>query len=117
MWFIVVLNNITSYALMFTTAPFFDLCGPHRFCIIPTELTPKLVAKAFWIGEVENELRRLELTTEFAFKTDADIDQCMERIDKMRQTSIYHHPSDDCTTECKERGTSLIKLHIVFQIT
>ena len=73
--------------------------------LYPAELTPKLVAKAFWTGEVENELRRLELTTEFAFKTDADIDLCMEMIDRKRQTSIYHHPSSDCTPECKERGT------------
>ena len=53
---------------------------------------------------MENELRRLEMTNEFAFKIDADIERCMEMIDTRRQTSIYHHPSSDCTTECKERG-------------
>ena len=90
---------------MFTTAPFFVYLDLTGFVLSPTELTPKLVAKAFWIGEVESELRRLELTSEFAFKTDADIDLCMEMIDKKRQTSIYHHPSGDCTPECKERGS------------
>ena len=53
---------------------------------------------------MENELQRLEMTNEFAFKIDADIERCMEMIDTRRQTSIYHHPSSDCTTECKERG-------------
>ena len=37
---------------------------------------------------MENELRRLEMTNEFAFKIDADIERCMEMIDTRRQTIV-----------------------------
>ena len=37
-----------------------------------TELSPKVVASAFWRGEVENELGRIEI--DFKFKMDSDYD-------------------------------------------
>ena len=45
-----------------------------------TELKPKTVAKAFWVGEVEHELRRLG-RHEFQFHADEDLEKCMEMIE------------------------------------
>ena len=70
-------------------------------CII-VELTPKIVSKAFWVGEVENEIRKMG-KSDYVFKSDADIENCMDMIEE-RQMCIYPHPENDCTPECKERG-------------
>ncbi|MCG8623537.1 MAG: hypothetical protein MJE68_16285 [Proteobacteria bacterium] len=52
---------------------------------------------------MENELRRIE-KIDFEFRSDADIELCMDMIEECRQTSIYPHLDTDCTTDCKERG-------------
>ena len=67
------------------------------------ELTPKVVASAFWRGEVENELRRIGMM-DFKFKMDSDYEKCMTVIDELRRESIYPHPPSDCTAECIARG-------------
>ena len=54
------------------------------------ELTPKVVASAFWRGEVENELRRIGIT-DFKFKMDSDYEKCMTAIDKLRNLFIPTH--------------------------
>ena len=66
-------------------------------------MTPKVVAKAFWIGEVEMELRRLG-REDFRFHADKDLEMCMDMIEDIRRQSIYPHPESDCRTECKLRG-------------
>ena len=71
-------------------------------CII-IELTPKIISKAFWVGEVENEIRKME-KSDYVFKSDADLENCMDMIEEERQMCIYPHPDNDCTPECKERG-------------
>ena len=67
------------------------------------ELSAKVVARAFWIGEVENELRRIG-KLDFCFKHDEDLDECMQMIEEERRCTVYPHPASDCTTGCKERG-------------
>ena len=41
---------------------------------------------------------------QFRFKTDSDREEVMRTIESIRATSIYPHPPEDCTPECKERG-------------
>ena len=67
------------------------------------ELSAKVVAKAFWMGEVEGELRRIG-KLEFCFKRDEDLDKCMQVIEEERRYSVYPHSPEDCTSGCKERG-------------
>ncbi len=71
-----------------------------------TELSPRVVADAFYNGELESEIRFLieEHPTlqldDFPFNTDADREHIMEQVESFRD--IYPHNS--CTSECKERG-------------
>ena len=53
-------------------------------------------------------MRRIGRLTNFVFKSDADLEVCMDIIEECRQMSIYPHSEVDCTTECKERGMSCI---------
>lgn len=76
------------------------------FCTVDTELSAKIAAKAFWVGEVENELRRIG-KLDYHFWYDDDLDKCMRMIEKERHTTVYAHPPTSCTTECKQRGTHL----------
>ena len=77
----------------------------HSECLSTAELSPKTVAKAFWRGEVENELRRIG-KLDYTFFKDADFNNCMGMIDTERQNSLYPHLSSDCTDDCKSRGIS-----------
>ena len=72
----------------------------------PVELSPKIVAAAFWKGEVEAELRRID-KLDYCFQLDSDIDACMEMIESVRRETLYPHPSSVCTSHCKDRGTSV----------
>lgn len=75
-------------------------------------MTPKVAAKAFWIGESESELRRLK-KEDFRFHLDEDLDKAMVMIDEERRQNIYEHPN--CSEECKLRGTLIVdKLRIIF---
>ena len=76
----------------------FDIC---------TELSPKLVAKAFWVGEVEHELRRIG-REDYRFHKDEDVEKCMEMIDGIRRQTIYPHPASECSEECRLRGMCLL---------
>ena len=73
-----------------------------------TELSPHVVADAFYNGEVENEIRLLvtgssRLTlSDFTFRKDSDREVIMEKIESIRSQTIYHH--HDCTPDCKKRG-------------
>jgi hypothetical protein len=66
------------------------------------EMSSKVAAKAFWVGEVEMELRRLR-KEDFRFHTDKDLEMCMNMIENIRRKSIYPHPESDCGEECKLR--------------
>ena len=78
------------------------------------ELTPKIVAEAFYNGEVESELRRIK-RIEYVFRNDSDREVCMEMIEEARRQNIYPHPPSECTEECKLRGKSLVTIiyHVV----
>ena len=65
-------------------------------------MKPKIVAKAFWVGECENELRRLN-RSDFRFHQDNDMEKALDMIDKERLQSVYTHT--DCNELCKSRGT------------
>lgn len=62
-------------------------------------LTDKLVSKAYYLGEVENELRRIELTSHVF--NDNHLEDVMDMIDDKRHSSIYRHK---CTEYCKVKG-------------
>ena len=44
--------------------------------IFHVELSPKVVASAFWRGEVENELRRIGMV-DYKFNLDNDYEKCI----------------------------------------
>ena len=67
-----------------------------------------MVARAFWIGEVENELRRVG-KLDYSFKRDEDLEECMKMIEEERRCTVYPHKPSDCTIECKERGITIIR--------
>ena len=46
-------------------------------CLFNAEPSAKVVATAFWRGEVENELQRVGMC-DFKFKADTDYDRCMQ---------------------------------------
>lgn len=71
---------------------------------IISELSPTLVGEAFYNGEVENELRRIN-RIDYLFKKDCDRDHCMRMIDIVRQCNNYPHLPSDCTDDCGKRGT------------
>ncbi len=83
---------------------------------VPTELSPKTVARAFWVGEVEHELRRLG-REEYRFHSDADLKKCMEAIEDIRCHNIYPHPESECSTECRLRGLYLTYPLVLYILT
>ena len=52
------------------------------------ELTPKIVSKAFWVGEVENKIRKMG-KSDYMFKSDADLEHCMDMIVNKPQLINY----------------------------
>lgn len=71
-----------------------------------TELNPHIVGEAFYNGELEAELRRIE-KLDYKFKVDSDREQCMEVVEEHRRETIYPHCLTNCTSECKSRGMTL----------
>ena len=67
------------------------------------EFTPRIIADAFYNGEVEAELRCLD-RIDYLFKKDSDREDCMEMIESMRRMSTYPHPAVECAPDCKDRG-------------
>lgn len=68
-----------------------------------TEFTPRIVADAFYTGELEAELRLLG-HVDYLFKKDSDRELCMEMIEGIRRMGTYPHPVEECAADCKERG-------------
>ncbi|KAL5500077.1 hypothetical protein EMCRGX_G011577 [Ephydatia muelleri] len=66
-------------------------------------MSPKFVAAAFWKGEVEAELRRIDKLN-FCFRLDSDLEKFMEMIESICRETLYPHPSAMCTSQCKDRG-------------
>ena len=62
-------------------------------------------ADCFWWGEVEAKLRETN-TLSFRFRSLEDREKCMTAIDDKRRNTLYAHPADECTIECKARGKS-----------
>ena len=75
----------------------------HGLWYIFIEMTPKMAAKAFWVGELDMdwEDKILDFMQIKIWKT------CMDMIEDIRRQSIYPHPESDCETECKLRGISV----------
>ena len=67
------------------------------------ELNGHAVGEAFYNGELENELRRIN-RTDYRFFLNSDRENCMEMVEKNRRDNIYPHNSTHCTEECKKRG-------------
>lgn len=67
------------------------------------ELSPHLVGEAFYNGELEAELRRINMI-DYRFKKDNDREGCMETIEEFRRQTLYSHTDVSCTEECKSRG-------------
>ena len=70
-------------------------------------MKPKMAAKAFWIGECENELRRLK-KQDFRFHEDDDIEKAFTMIEQQRIQSVYEHTM--CSELCKSRGNNILLL-------
>ena len=73
-------------------------------------MSAKIVAEAFYNGELENEIRLLveENNTlklaDFVYMKDSDRDVLMENIEAIRSSTIYRHHHHQRTQECKHRG-------------
>ena len=68
------------------------------------DLDRRVFVKSLWWGELEEELRDLELTR-YRFSCDADMDVCMKMIDRKRyKKTLYPHSEEDCSPICKARG-------------
>lgn len=61
------------------------------------ELSAKVAAHMFWIGEVGHQQRRLK-KEDCRFHTDEDIEKAMGMIEEQRRENVYSHTgcSDDC---------------------
>ncbi len=66
-------------------------------------MTAENAAQAFYIGELEQELRRLN-RTDYVFKSDGDREKCFEMIESVRRENVYPHPESECSPGCKARG-------------
>ncbi len=82
-------------------------------------MTAKLVAKAFWKEEVNQELSDLRVDEKWSFVPNADsclsgtYDDAMEYANKHRSQNIYSH---DCSELCKKKGNVyMFEFSFVFQ--
>ena len=103
-WFLILigfLQNLFCYNLV-------------TFSQILLAIDRRQLAAGFWKGELESNIRELNL--DFRFKEAADRERCMQLIDKLRrERGIYPHPPEDCTPKCKSRG--MIYLYGRYDIT
>ncbi len=67
------------------------------------EMTAENAAQAFYVRELEQELRQLN-RTDYLFKSDGDPEQCFKMIESIRRENIYPHPSSECSPACQARG-------------
>ena len=86
-----------------------DECSDHEEdksdhlseCTNGAELHRKVVARAFWNSELEDELRE-QGQIEYRFESVDDNNKAMEEIDRHRATTVYPHQT--CSAECRKRG-------------
>lgn len=74
---------------------------------MPGELSAKVIAKAFWHREVEEELGELGLRESWVLCKESgslagNYDHAMEMVDRMRCDHLYLH---NCSEHCKSKGT------------
>ena len=67
----------------------------------PAQLNRKTVSSSFWNYELEDELRE-KGWIDFKFKTPADREVAMDKIDQVRAGCVYDHGK--CSDECVQRG-------------
>ena len=41
---------------------------------------------------------------DYRFKMDSEREKCMDIVEEVRSATLYEHPDEDCTDECKKRG-------------
>ena len=70
-------------------------------CTSGAELHRKVVARAFWNSELEDELRE-QGQIEYKFESVDDNNKAMEEIDRQRASTVYPH--QNCSAECRKRG-------------
>ncbi len=93
------LLRLTCDLVLFITDMDYECIRMYLFGFL--ELSGRLVAEAFYTGELECELRRTGQIG-YRFRTDSDREECMAMVERMRRETIYPHSS--CTDDCKKRG-------------
>ncbi len=67
-------------------------------------MSAEVAAEAFYNGEIELELQRIN-QSDYRFKLNhSDREACFEKIEELRRVSVYAHSPDACSKDCKERG-------------
>lgn len=66
-------------------------------------MSPCIVSEAFYNGELENEVRRINMV-DYKFKMDSDREKCMGIIEEVWREKLYPH-KNMYTDECKRRDT------------
>ena len=74
---------------------YYVIFGLARTDIVITEIDRRTWAEAFWWGEVEAELRDLDLIT-YRFEEKSSRESCMAVIEDKRKESLYPHLESDC---------------------
>ena len=76
------------------------LCVYFTLSIYSIQLNGHAVGGAFYNGELENELKRIN-RIDNRFFLNSDRENCMEMVEKTRRDNILQHNSTHCTEECK----------------
>lgn len=71
----------------------------ERLC---TTLERRLVSKAFYNAEIEQEIKDRKMNWVFAGNKEDDLDSFMAEIERIRSTELYEHKI--CPDSCKKRG-------------
>ena len=96
--FLVLGGRISLFVLLLYTL----ICNSE--CVLSAiDLSSRIVAKAFYVGELESELQRIG-KIDYHFHLDSDLEKCMEMVESVHREPLYPHPPHMCTEECKKKG-------------
>ena len=79
------------------------------------ELKPKVVANAFYNGELENEVRDLAMVTSLTMGSDADRDLVMREISSIWKYRVYAHKT--CSDSCRSCGKKEMNIACIVEAT
>ncbi|CAB4029260.1 Hypothetical predicted protein, partial [Paramuricea clavata] len=72
-----------------------------------SQLDRRTVSSAFYWHEIEDELRKRNLSEwVFTGTKDENLDAVMKYIDQLRCGELYSHTEEDCSDDCRKRGCS-----------